>query len=163
MKKMFFVIAIMFVSFITITTVNAATTSYTTAPSLLPEGSTVSGAVHSLTGSTNTAKGSNCKAYFTIGGTISVDLASWSNRVLTMALWEDDFTGGDDKIKVYKGGFTGRELTSVSVNSTLITGDVEASDDATAELYLTFYINKNSEDKTGEYTGKFFQYKLENA
>lgn len=163
MKKMFFVIAIMLSIFVFVESVNAATTSYITAPSLLPEGPTVYGSVYSLTGSSQTAKGSNCKAYFTVGGTISVDLAPWSNRVMTIALWDDDFTGGDDKIKVYKGGFTGREFTSISVSSTLITGDVEATDDPTAELYLSFYIQKNSEDKSGAYTGNFFKYKLENA
>ena len=43
-----------------------------------------------------------------------------------------------------------------------ITGDVEDSGDGKAELYLTFYIQKNSEDNDNAYTGNFFKYKLEN-
>ncbi len=144
--------------------VSAATTSYMTAPSLLPEGSTVTTSSYSLQGSTITAQGSHCKAYFTLHGTISVNLAAWSNRVMTIALWDEDpIFNPNDKIKVYKGTFTGREFTGITVDSVLITGDLEDTNDPTAELYLSLYITKNSQDVSGAYTGNFFQYKLENS
>ena len=162
MKKIAFVITLVISSLILVKNVNAATTSYITAPSLVPEAYRVNDTAHSLKGSSKTAQGSNCKAYFTLHGTISVDLAPWSNRVMTIALWDDDVFS-NDRIKIYKGGFTGREFTSISVSETLISGDVEPKNDPTAELFLSFYIQKNSEDRDYVGTGNFFQYKLENA
>lgn len=164
MKKKFFGFAIALVGLITFVNVYAATTEYIVGPSIVPGNGTVymKSSRRSLTGSTKTAQGRNCKLYVTMGGTISQYLAAWSNRVLTITLWDYDVTGGDDKIKSYTGTFTGRTLTGITVK-TLIEGDVEASGDATAELYISYYLTKNSEDTSGKGTNDFFKYKLENS
>lgn len=160
-KNVIFTVAIMLFTILSVTNVFAATTEYITAPSLKPEGTTVKGSVRGLTGSTKTAQGSNCNTYFKFEGTISVDLHPWTGRIMTMALYEDDALNSDDKIKVYKAKFAGRSVDTVTITN-YITGDVEDSGDGKAELYLTFYIQKNSEDNDNAYTGNFFKYKLEN-
>lgn len=152
-------------SFFMLASVFAATTELIVGPDIIPGDGTVylTGARRNLTGSTKTAKGSNCKFYFTTGGTISNYLQPWSNRKLTVALWDYDFANDNDKIKYTKGNFSGRELISFDSPTTLISGAVEDSDDPTAELFISYYLTKNSEDTSGEGTGHFFSYRLENA
>lgn len=164
MKKKIFVIALLLIEFLSLSSVHAATTEYIVGPSIVPGAETVKmrGSRRSLTGSTQTAQGKNCGLRVTVGGSISQYLAAWSNRVLTLGLWEYDNTGGDDHIKYYKGTFSGRTLVGFELGGTLISGDVESSNDPTAELYISYYLTKNSEDTKDKGTNDFFKYRLEN-
>ena len=70
------------------------------------------------------------------------------NRNIRVDLMELDETGGDDLVKVYMGNFVGKTINSITLNSTRISGDIEATGDNAAELYGEMYVYRISGDPT---------------
>lgn len=154
MKKVVFTMIATFAFFaIAVPIVNAQQTATVPGPNLTPE-STYKTSVQSIT-SQWTAQGVNTFVYFTQRQTMGTNMASWNGRKMTVRLYDEDWLNGDDLIKTYTWAFQGRALNTVSV-TTQISNAFEDSGDKTGELYLTFYVTKNSED-SGK-TGQFFKY-----
>lgn len=113
---------------------------------------------YSLTGSSATAQGSKTYMYFRNYKSLPADFGDeW--RALEVWLMEKDTWNADDAVKYYNGEFTGRKLTEFTAH-TLISGDIEGSDDATAELYMEMkvFLGGNEDDPMDKYTGSLFQY-----
>ena len=154
-KNYFYALVILTVICLGIVNVFAAETSYMNGPNITPE-TTYVGAIRSFTSGSTTATGNNTYVLFNNFGALNVNLVSWSNRTLTVRLYEYDVSNSNDLVKYYVWSFSGRTLDEVTLTKK-ITGNIESSGDATAELFLEFDLTKNSED-TGS-SGSFFKYK----
>lgn len=117
------------------------------------------GPSYSLASSYATATGARAKTYFYNLYSLSSNFASWNNRKVIITLMEKDgLFNGDDEVKVYTGGFTGRTMSSIVLSNTKISGNIESSGDHKSELYIRTYINKHSNDSG--ITRSFFDYQL---
>jgi len=118
------------------------------------------GPVFSLASSYATATGARAKTYFYNLYSLSNEFISWNSRVATIRLMEKDgIFSANDEVKIYKGGFTGRAITSIVLDSTTTPGNIESSGDHISELYLRSYFNKHSNDPSNASRG-FFDYQL---
>lgn len=123
-------------------------------------GSTNVGPAYALASSYATATGNNAKTYFYNLYSLSNSFVAWNDRTVTLTLMEQDgWFNGDDQVKIYKGGFTGRTMSSVYVYSTTTPGNIEGSGDHISELYLNTNFAKHSSDPSGA-SRSFFDYQL---
>lgn len=146
MKKNFLKALFVFSLFSSVS-VNATSTGYKDMISQYP-GQFVSTTPTSLTSSANVATGANTYVYFSNLATLDNSNVINSTRLLHINLKEDDLTGGDDDVKYYLGTFSGLKLSSITLKTTNLSGDIEGTNDKTAELYLTSSMTKFSGDSS---------------
>ncbi|MCD8518634.1 MAG: hypothetical protein LRY32_03050 [Flavobacterium sp.] len=131
------------------------TTAINNNPKITPGANAISSNKFSAKSAESTAKGSNTFLYFTETSSIGINLISWDLRKMYIYMMEYDYLNADDQVKKYTISFLGRAFESVAVQ-TLISGDIEAIGDDTAELYLTYQITKHPSD-VGD-SGYFFKH-----
>ncbi|HBL83368.1 MAG: hypothetical protein A2Y17_05230 [Clostridiales bacterium GWF2_38_85] len=151
-----FILAISLVLIISITA-SAQWTAVISGPSLTPQEKKYS-STHTLT-ATSAATGNLTTMRFSSMGQLSSNLASDSTRVLWVELWEDDLFNSDDRVKNYRGEFSGRYFVNIYVTVTWIPGEIEDGD-KTVELYCSFLLIKNPDDGTFS-SGSFFNYQFD--
>ncbi len=118
------------------------------------------GPAYSLASDYNTATGARAKTYFYNLYSLSNEFIAWNNRVATIRLMEkDSIFNANDEVKIYKGGFTGRTMTSIVLDSTTMPGNIESVGDNVSELYLNSYFSKHTSDPSIASRG-FFDYQL---
>ncbi len=105
-------------------------------------------------------KGNTTYVYFHYFGSLENTFVSDSSRTMTVHLYEDDFLNSNDLVKTYVIRFSGRDMTSVSLVSVTTPGNLEASGDDTAELYLYAKLDKIG-NEVGQQT-RLFLYSIEN-
>lgn len=103
--------------------------------------------VYKLKSSYSTATGSNTGVIFSELGFLEDKYAS-GPRSFPLYLYEEDFTGGDDKVKTYEVYFQYdyHNIAYIQLEETNAAGDIEASGDEQAELYLSGKLQKLSSD-----------------
>lgn len=111
--------------------------------------------VTNLKSSASTATGNATFLYMIEKQNMSVGMANWNNRILTIRLYEKDFLGSNDLVKVYTWDFLGRYPNDVQID-TRMPGNIESKGDEQAELFVEIDVTKNSEDRGT--TGSFFKY-----
>ncbi len=119
---------------------------YVISPAFIP-GETVRGDSFSLTSTESTAKGENTGVMYSELGYLENDYAR-GDRNFPLHLMEEDFVGGDDKVKTYEVYFDYDYVTLVNIAliSTDAPGEIDESDDPTAELYLNGNMQKLAGD-----------------
>lgn len=136
--------------------VKAAQTGSLLSPAYIP-GVTANGGVYSLKSAYNTAKGNNSGIYIVDVGFLE-DKYAYGVRDFPLYLMEDDFVNSDDKVKTYEVMFDGynlRKIAYIEYRSTNMPDNIEAENDATAELYLSGKMQKLSGDPN-EATNLFY-------
>jgi hypothetical protein len=121
-----------------------------------------SGSAYACYAAAKTATGSSTYTYFQNYQSLGTAFVADNNRHVFIDLMEDDgLFNANDQIKRYQGNFSGRTLSSISVPNVYITGDIEASGDNAAELYIDMYVERVSGDSTTDTVQSgLFQYNV---
>lgn len=100
--------------------------------------------------------GTEVSTYFKNYGWLRDGVCVESNtRELTVELWEEDYLNDDDHVKTYRGSFQRRQLTEIHALPVVMSGNIEADNDPTAELYIKLHISYVQGDKTTTNGGLF--------
>lgn len=140
MKKIFIILSIITMLFVKKTIVNAECWTQYPADYMYMISPTVKFPTRSLTSASATAKGSNTAVYY-LGFRSLPSSHPYQDGVIYMYLMEKDVNNADDQVKSYGGTFFNKVVTDFVLNTTYITGNIEATGDPTAELYLKGFIS----------------------
>ncbi|MBQ9699847.1 MAG: hypothetical protein IJV71_04420 [Lachnospiraceae bacterium] len=119
-----------------------------------------------ISGTAATATGAAATAYFAPSsfGTLSSGFVSSGtssdtvSRSMLVYLKELDGEGNDDElIRIYQGSFYGRKLMSITKYSDRNVGEIEATGDAAAELYITMKVGRLPGDLVTSVQEGFFK------
>lgn len=115
-----------------------------------------SSSVYALSSASAPVYGTETEVYFSSFGWLHSSMESWANREARIKLMEQDDGNEDDYVKGYTGRFQNLHLNSVVLSDSNIFGEIDASSDATAELYLTLFLTKTVGDSSEDNNEIFY-------
>ncbi len=145
-KKLIILLCISVMVLSSVTMVSATGSPWLDSPATTA-GEWDTGDIYACYAAASTATGALTYTYFRSLGTLQSSFVSSNSRTLEIELKEDDtIFNSNDLVKTYKGTFSGRALSSITLNSTEISGNIESSGDNCAELYLKFKVGTVNND-----------------